>query len=159
MVVYDLICSQGHRFEGWFQDLKDLKAQLKNRQLACPVCGDESVSRRPSTFGVVRSGRTEKAPVPAAAPAVSAAGPPEQLIEQFMKSWESFSKQLEKEFDDVGTDFTDEALKMHYGVSAPRNIRGQSTEDQDALLKKEGVTVYKMPVLSRKNSSSSEESN
>ena len=74
-------------------------------------------------------------------------------MERFIKRWEDFSEKLAREFDDVGSDFTDEALKMHYGVTAPRNIRGQSTEDQDMMLRKEGVTVYKMPLISRKNPS------
>lgn len=152
MLVYDLICSRGHCFEGWFTDLTDLESQLGGKLLLCPVCGDEAVSRRPSTFGLVKSGRPEPG-TQRAVPAKGGQGLPEQLLEQFIRRWEDFSEKMAKEFDDVGSDFTDEALKMHYGVTAPRNIRGQSTEDQDILLRKEGVTVYKMPFISRKNSS------
>ncbi len=147
MLVYDLMCSRGHFFEGWFNDLTDLEAQLEQKLLPCPVCGDEAVSRRPSTFGLVKNGRSERGLQPAAQVL------PEQLMERFIKRWEDFSEKLAREFDDVGSDFTDEALKMHYGVTAPRNIRGQSTEDQDMMLRKEGVTVYKMPLISRKNPS------
>ena len=152
MLIYDLICSQGHRFEGWFTDLTDLEGQLGDKSLACPVCGDESVSRCPSVFGLVRSGRPEQQP-PVEAQTAAASLSPDQLMGRFIKRWEDFSEKLAREFDDVGSDFTDEALKMHYGVTAPRNIRGQSTEDQDMLLKKEGVTVYKLPLIRRGNTS------
>jgi hypothetical protein len=151
MLVYDLICSKGHAFEGWFDDLEDLESQKARGILTCPVCDDSAVRRRPSTFGTVKS-RPEL-------PAFKNKMAPDQLMEQFIKRWEDFSEKLAKEFDDVGSDFTDEALKMHYGVSAPRNIRGQSTAEQDQLLKDEGVAVYKMPLITRKGPRSSETKN
>lgn len=49
-------------------------------------------------------------------------------------------------FDNVGSDFTAEALKIHYGVSEPRNIRGKSTESEEKLLEKEGVQFFKFPM-------------
>lgn len=146
MVVYDLICSRGHRFEGWFQDLDDLTDQVKRKLLVCPICADEEISRRPSTFGVVKSVRQE--PVPAAGPQ------PEAVSEQtreFMRRWAEISRKLDTEFDDVGSGFADEALKMHYGVSERRNIKGLSTEVQEEMLRKEGVDFFKFPMLSRKD--------
>jgi hypothetical protein len=154
MVVYDLICSRGHRFEGWFAGLDDLEKQLGKRLVACPVCGDEAVNRRPSTFGVVKSGRAE-APAPPAegngggtAEGGAAEGPL-----AFFQRWREFSAHLEKEFDDVGSKFAEEALKMHYGVTDRRNIRGMSTDRQEEMLRKEGVDFLKVPLLVRKQSS------
>ena len=146
MVVYDLICARGHRFEGWFDNLQDLSAQLAGHLLACPVCGDGRVSRRPSTFGLVKSGRTEEKPAegPPLAPL------PAEALEMFQRLAE-FSQHLEKEFDDVGHGFADEALKMHYGITKRRGIRGLSTEAQEELLRKEGIEFFKVPILTRKN--------
>ena len=143
MVVYDLICAQGHNFEGWFNDLDDLDRQIHTRALVCPVCGDEDISRRPSTFGLVKSGRVEEKIVPAPAPALP--------VEELYRRWEEISGRLEKDYVDVGSNFADEALKMHYGAADRRNIRGQSTESQEELLRKEGVEFFKVPLLSRKN--------
>ena len=53
---------------------------------------------------------------------------------------------VEKNFDDVGADFTKEALKIHYGVSEPRNIRGVSTREEEKTLEKEGVQFIKIPI-------------
>lgn len=150
MVVYDLICSKGHRFEGWFSDLDDLEGQLSANLLVCPICGDLAISRRPSTFGVVKSGRPENEN-PAPAEAQAQGGVP---MRELLRQWETLSRRLEKEYDDVGSKFADEALKMHYGVAEPRNIRGMSTENQETLLRKEGVEFHKVPMLTRKNSSS-----
>jgi len=147
MVVYDLICARGHRFEGWFDNLKDLSSQLSAHILVCPICGDGQVSRRPSTFGVVKSGRTEEKP---------AENPPslqDSALEMFQR-WAEFSQRLEREFDDVGQGFAEEALKMHYGVSKRRGIRGLSTEAQEEMLRKEGIEFFKVPLLARKTHTS-----
>jgi len=144
MVVYDLICARGHRFEGWFDNLKDLSDQLSAHILVCPICGDGQVSRRPSTFGLVKSGRTEEKPAETPPPSV-----PASMLEMFQK-WAEFSQRLERDFDDVGHGFADEALKMHYGVAKRRGIRGLSTESQEEMLRKEGIEFLKVPLLTRK---------
>ena len=150
MLIYDLICALGHRFEGWFSDLEDLEKQLAEEILLCPVCGDGKISRLPSTFGLLRSSRPE----PESAPSPQALPGGEQFQEMFRR-WAEISSRLERDFDDVGSNFTEEALKMHYGVTDRRNIRGLSTEAQEETLKKEGVDFFKVPLLSRKSPSSS----
>lgn len=140
MIVYDLICSRGHRFEGWFQDLDDLEKQLAANLLTCPVCNDESISRLPSTFGLVKSGRSETEN-PGEVPS------PATQLQDILKRWTEISTRLEKEFDDVGSNFSEEALKMHYGVTSRRNIRGLSTDTQEDMLRREGVEFFKVPML------------
>jgi hypothetical protein len=53
---------------------------------------------------------------------------------------------LEKNFEDVGANFSREALKMHYGVSEKRNIKGTSTKAEEEVLEKEGIKFFKVPV-------------
>ena len=53
---------------------------------------------------------------------------------------------VENNFDNVGTEFATEALKIHYGVSEPRNIRGVSTSLEEKTLKEEGVQFFKVPI-------------
>ncbi len=148
MLVYDLICSQGHQFEGWFNDLADLTDQLEQNLILCPVCGDENILRRPSTFGVVKSNRSANLPIQAMADKPPAA--PQPSLNELATRLAELSTRFEKEYDDVGSRFSEEALKMHYGVTERRNIRGQSTEAQEETLRKEGVEYFKVPFLSRK---------
>lgn len=149
MVVYDLICSQGHRFEGWFKDLEDLEKQLAGNMLTCPVCNDDKISRLPSTFGLVKSGRSEVATQASETPV------PMAQFQEVLRRLNEISSRLEKDFDDVGSNFADEALKMHYGVSTRRNIRGLSTTTQEDMLRREGVEFFKVPML-RKTPNSTE---
>ena len=153
MVIFYLICANGHRFEGWFTSLADLESQMADSLISCPVCGIENVTRRPSTFGLVKSRPAETAPAePVDAELVDDGS--QRLLHAFQRLRE-MTQILEKEFDDVGSDFSTEALKMHYGVAPRRNIRGLSTSDEERVLEKEGVEFLKVPMLSRKTPASS----
>jgi hypothetical protein len=131
MIVFDLICANGHAFEGWFDDNKAFEHQKRKGLLACPVCNDMAVEKKLSTFGI----KTSRSPALQAPTAMEMA--------EFSRKISEF---VDKNFDDVGTDFTKEALKIHYGVSEPRNIKGVSTEAEEKVLKDEGVDFIKIPV-------------
>jgi len=126
MVVYDLKCEAGHHFEGWFDDLKDMEKQIARRILTCPVCGTEKVRRIPSSFGINKKAKEPDHEVAA------------RLVGKALMRY------LRENFDDVGPQFAKEALKIHYGATEPRNIRGVSTPDEEKLLKSEGVSFFKV---------------
>ena len=48
MIVFDLLCGAGHRFEGWFNSAGDFSSQKKHKILECPTCGTAKVERVPS---------------------------------------------------------------------------------------------------------------
>ena len=154
MVIFDLICSQGHQFEGWFENLQDLEIQVEQRLIACPVCEDIDINRLPSTFGVVKKHvLPEKSQAKTSpAPLKQGANLTQDEAIKILNNWRKLSETVEKEFDDVGAKFSEEALKIHYGSTKKRNIRGQSTDEQEKILRDEGVTFFKLPMLTRKNS-------
>ncbi|PKP89585.1 MAG: DUF1178 domain-containing protein, partial [Alphaproteobacteria bacterium HGW-Alphaproteobacteria-15] len=39
MIVFDLSCADGHRFEGWFGSSTDFEEQCARGLLTCPACG------------------------------------------------------------------------------------------------------------------------
>lgn len=49
-------------------------------------------------------------------------------------------------FDDVGTRLAEESLKMHYGIAEPRNIRGVASEEEENMLREEGIELLKIPM-------------
>ena len=51
-----------------------------------------------------------------------------------------------KTADNVGTKFSDEARKMHYGETEERGIRGQATPEQTRDLLEEGISVMPLPI-------------
>jgi hypothetical protein len=133
MIAFDLQCVNGHSFEGWFEDLRSFEEQEKRDLIACPVCDETSVYRIPSTFAIKSS------------KAVKDFAKQRAELEDIGKRIVNF---LEKNFDDVGSDFAKEALKMHYGVTEPRNIKGSSTEQEEETLKEEGIQFFKIPLPS-----------
>ena len=131
MIAYDLQCINGHSFEGWFEDNQAYLAQKKKGLIACPVCNDTEVSRIPSTFSIKGSAIPRKISLQ------------EENLKKIGKEIVDF---VEKNFDDVGCDFAKEALKIHYGVEQPRNIRGISTKEEEKMLKEEGIQFLKIPM-------------
>jgi hypothetical protein len=133
MIAYDLQCTNGHSFEGWFEDRKSYLDQKKKDLITCPVCNDTSVHNVPSTFGI-KSSQTVNP---------KALSPKEVALAKIEKEAIQF---VEKNFDDVGCDFAKEALKIHYGATEPRNIRGVSTKEEEKTLKEEGIQFFKIPM-------------
>ena len=132
MITYDLQCVNGHSFEGWFEDEKTFKDQEKKDQIACPMCDVTAVTRIPSTFAIKASARSSPA-------SGNKAVQKEELSHRITEF-------IEKNFDNVGCDFAKEALKMHYGVTEQRNIRGSSSPEEEKTLKEEGIEFIKIPL-------------
>ena len=130
MIAYDLRCGNGHQFEGWFEDSRAFERQQRKGMIACPVCEDTAVARVPSTFAIKGTGTVGAAGERAALAALG-----KQIVDY-----------VHNNFDNVGANFAEEALKMHYGVAEPRNIRGVSTPQEEETLKDEGISFFKFPV-------------
>ena len=62
------------------------------------------------------------------------------------KAWQSLCRYVHENFEDVGHNFANEALKLHYGHAEERSIRGVTTEPEEDMLKKEGVPFVKIPI-------------
>lgn len=141
MIAYDLKCDQGHLFEGWFEDAAAFENQQAEGLVTCPVCDSATVTRQLSTFAIKTSSGTE-------------AGRPKIDFEKLGRRIVNY---VHKNFDDVGSDFATEALKIHYGASEPRNIRGVSTDKEEKMLREEGVSFFKFPDAPKPSDSGSEE--
>ena len=138
MIAFDLQCANGHAFEGWFDDKEAFEDQRKQGLVNCPLCDDGHVFIVPSTFAITRATSTSFGN-PRLRSGLAVGDASEKIVE-FM----------EQNFDDVGANFAKEALRIHYGVSEPRNIRGVSSPEEEKVLEKEGVPLFKVPLPSKK---------
>lgn len=134
MIAFDLICSNGHRFECWFKDSASFEEQKSSGIINCPVCDDHQVEKALSSFGIRKNGEKKR-----------------KRVDPY-KAFQMVHEYLDKHFEDVGINFTKEALKIHYGESEKRNIKGTATADEENLLKDEGVQFLKIPVIKRLDS-------
>jgi hypothetical protein len=136
MIAFDLVCSNGHKFECWFKSGKSVEEQVSLGLISCPVCHDSHVERAFSTFGIKKQH-----------PAPQAAADPGTIDP--LAALQAVSEYIEKNFEDVGIHFTREALKMHFGETKKRNIKGMTLPREEEILKDEGVPYLKIPILKR----------
>jgi hypothetical protein len=58
---------------------------------------------------------------------------------------------IKKECRDVGSDFAEEARKIHYGEAEPEGIYGEVSETEREQLDEEGIEIMQMPWLPQDN--------
>jgi hypothetical protein len=143
MIVFDLSCDAGHRFEGWFGSSEDYAGQLASGLVACPACGSASVDKAPMAPGVPRKGNRQAAALPEKQ--VMARGPmPPEVAQALHKLAEAQAKALEGS-KWVGDGFAEQTRAMHYGERDAETIHGQATHEQALELFEEGIPVSPLP--------------
>ncbi len=147
MIVYDLCCYQGHRFEGWFGSSADFAAQHARNLVTCPQCGAVA-DKAPMAPAVPKKGnQVAPAPTPSQAPGAQAManGPmPPQVAEALHKLAEAQAAAL-KNSTWVGNAFAERSRAMHHGERDPETIHGQATPDEARALVDEGIAVSPLP--------------
>lgn len=136
MIVYDLCCAAGHRFEGWFGSSDDYASQRKRGLVACPQCGSAAVDKAPMAPAVPKKGNRQ---VEAKQPVAGGAIPPE-AAEVLHKLAELQAEAL-KSSTWVGEAFAEQSRAIHYGEREPGAIHGRATADEARELIDEGVTI------------------
>ena len=133
MIAFDFECSQGHTFEGWFDNLKSYEEQDSKHMISCPYCNDTTIKKILTPISMKTSTAADKEN---GGKSIDYKRLAREVVEY-----------INEEFEDLGTDFTSEALKIHYGVAEERNIRGTATESEEKLLKDEGIKFFKFPAI------------
>ena len=115
MIVLNLLCDQGHQFEGWFASGDAFRDQSHRHLVLCPRCQTSGVSQLPSAPHVKR-GATEVAIAekPVLAPAMT----------QLHQALVSMARQAEN----VGERFPEEARRIHYAAPSAIAIEAMSRQ-------------------------------
>ncbi len=151
MVIYDLICSQGHRFEGWFPGHQSFDEQREMGLLECNVCGDHHVQKVLSgghfvkSVGSAPSRKLVKNPVATATPVhngMAASGVLDSVT--VLKAIKHYVK---THFEDVGAEFSKKVKEMHAGQTPYQNIYGTATPEEQKKLSDEDIPHFLIPDL------------
>ena len=130
MIRYALICDDcDHEFEAWFASSEAYDKQVERQLITCAECNSPSVSKQimaPAVSG------TKKKSTPDA----------EGALKEFARQARDH---ISENFDYVGSDFASEARSMYYGETADRPIWGETTAEESAALKEEGVPAAPLP--------------
>lgn len=152
MIVFDLHCDAGHRFEGWFASSSDFDSQRERGLVSCPDCGSHEVGKAPMAPAVPVKGNRILTERPNAgtgnanddAQPVSNREMPAELREAFTALARAQAKALEKS-EWVGDNFADQSRAMHYGERDEAAIHGRASIEEAKSLIDEGVPVAPLP--------------
>jgi hypothetical protein len=141
VIIYELACAQGHRFEGWFASTEDFTRQSDAQMVRCPVCNDAGVARVPSARVRVGGGApatsiVANTPVPPPSQDAVASLPSEVIAKL---------REIVRNTENVGRRFPEEARKIHYDEAPARPIRGRASKEETDALADEGIECAPLP--------------
>jgi hypothetical protein len=142
VIVFDLACPGGHRFEGWFASSEDYAGQRERGLVTCPHCGSAEVGKAPMAPAVPRKGN-QLAAVKAAQSVVGGTLSPG--AHAVMAKLAELQAQALKQSRWVGKDFAEHSREMHYGERDTETIHGQATLEEAKGLLEEGIAVMPLP--------------
>lgn len=145
MIVFDLSCHEGHRFEGWFASSTDYADQQARGLLACPSCGSAEVSKAPMAPAVPAKGNSRQDVVPPEASRQVANTPMPAEVQKALAALAKAQAAALKNSTWVGDKFAEETRKMHYGERDEAPIHGQASLAEAKALIEEGVPVAPLP--------------
>lgn len=126
MIVFDLKCSGGHAFEGWFADSDAFAEQRDGGQIPCPYCGDSKVERALSVPRIGAKGNRS-----------DTGGIVERLA--------GLQAEMLKDSKWVGSDFARQARAMADGDVPQATIHGQATLGEAKDMHEDGIKVLPLP--------------
>lgn len=133
MIVLNLICNAGHKFEGWFASVESFEVQVHGELVSCPHCSSQRVERLPVAPHLTRS----------------PSEPQTQAQREEVAGLMDFLGSLADASEDVGARFPEEARRIHYSEAEVRSIRGQASLDETRELLDEGIPVLPVPFKPR----------
>ena len=153
MIVFDLSCDSGHRFEGWFGSSADFVSQCDRALVSCPECGSVAVAKAPMAPAVPRKGnqlpeaRALQAKVDGAGDGQQATPsvPSGTAVELAMARLAKAQAKALEQSRWVGERFASQSRAMHYGEAEAEPIHGRATIAEARDLLAEGISVAPLP--------------
>jgi len=143
MIVFDLSCSAGHRFEGWFSSSEDFAGQQARGLVMCPHCGSGEVAKAPMAPAVPKKGNRRAEPAGDKPVPVARGMPPE--VAETMAKLAAMQAEALKQSKWVGEHFAEQSRAMHYGERSSETIHGKASPKEALALLEEGIAVAPLP--------------
>lgn len=131
MIVFNLSCIDCNiKYEGWFDNSKEFEKQKRKKLISCPSC--EGFNIKKSLMAPNISKKTNSKIF-------------KETKKTLINKIEKYKKTIEKNFDYVGDNFTEEAKKMKYGEIDERPIYGEANIEQRKELLDEEISIVPLP--------------
>tara|TARA_B100001245_G_C22807175_1_gene388844 strand:+ start:552 stop:971 length:420 start_codon:yes stop_codon:yes gene_type:complete len=133
MIKYNLICKCGNTFESWFSASSEFDSLLKKKVIKCIYCESSDVKKTVMSPRLSRkSNQILKK---------------NKLQRNIKKQLVDFKKYIEKNCENVGERFPQEARNIHYDKKTSKGIYGKATSEETSELIEEGIDVCTLPWL------------
>lgn len=148
MIRYALKCIDDHSFESWFASSGAYDTLSRSRQITCPICGADKVSKAIMAPPVRASGKAAPdAAEPENAPPEKSKTPLQTPATEAERALSALRRKVEATSDYVGLSFAAEARKMHDGDIPHRSIYGEANAVEAKKLLQDGIPVAPLPFI------------
>ena len=138
MIIYKLNCKEClSEFEGWFDNSNAFNKQKKNNLISCPSCSSIDVDKSLMAPNIGKKSNAKNI---------------KNNKKTVINKIEKYKKMIEKNFDYVGENFTNEAKKIKYGEASERPIYGEANVEQTQELIDEEISIVPLPWTPTKKS-------
>ena len=137
MIKYNLICKCSKTFESWFASSLEFDLLLKKKIIKCIYCLSSEVKKT-----VMSPRLTRKS---------SQVFKKTKFQKNIRKQLINFKKYIEKNCEDVGERFPQEARNIHYDKKTSKGIYGKATPKETSELIEEGIDVCTLPWVDDKS--------
>ncbi len=138
MIKFSLVCDQAHEFESWFANSTAFEAQSGRGLVSCPFCGSKRTSKAVMAPFVAAKTRLEKS-------AGSEAVLSDTDAVKMRSAVQSLRAHVVENAEDVGSGFSEEARKQHFGETKAKPIYGTASAQDVAGLLEDGVDIMPLP--------------
>lgn len=125
MIIFDVKCSVGHVFEGWFGSSADFEDQRAKSMIACPMCGDTKTEKAVMAPNVGNKGN--QATSGSSMPIASTGGLDVEKAKAFMAAVAKVQGEILSKSKWVGREFDTKARAMDAGEMEKSIIHGEVT--------------------------------
>jgi len=135
MIKYNLICECGKAFESWFLSSGEYEVLRRKKLINCIDCESTSVKKSvmsPNLFS--KTNKTSKNI---------------KLEKKIKKQLLELRRYIEKNCNNVGSNFTHEARSIHYDKKTSKGIYGKATPEETSELLDEGIDVTTIPWVNK----------
>ena len=135
MIIFNLKCFNcDFNFEGWFENSKEYLKQNKKNLINCPSCESTNIDKGLMAPNLNKKSNSKN----------------KNIKKPLASNMSKLKKIIEKNFDYVGENFTEEAKKIKYGEVEERSIYGEATLEQTKELIEEEIDIVPLPFSSKK---------
>ena len=133
MIKYNLQCKNKNEFESWFSSSKEFEKLISKKMVECIYCKSKEVKKSimsPLVLNKEEKTKKEKS---------------SSEFKKIQKELIKIRKFVEKNFENVGKNFSREVRNVYYDNRKNKNIYGQATPEETEELKEDGIEVASIP--------------